>query len=449
VASPASRSGPRIGILCPPAGNGNLGDEATVAAVIQNLESRCPAARICCFSSNPEDTARRHQTPSLPASRAARGRSPVVAATAPSKPEVTQAAASGKGGGKLKAWLKRAPFLHSILKRWRSARRTAWEVLGEIPFLAYVFKQSMRLDLLVVAGSGQLCDHFGGPWNFPYTIFKWCLAARCAGARVAFLSIGAGPLGTRLSRFFVKRALSLATYRSFRDETSKALVAQLGVPIETPVHPDLAYSIRLPARSPIEKPKGITVGLNPFPHFDSRYWPAADRAAYEGYVSVMASFASWLLDRGYFIFFFPTQVRADPPVIADIEELLRSRGSAGVEDRMLRIPVSDLGELVSHMAIADFILATRFHALVFAFLLAKPVLAIANHHKMSDLMSAMGQSDYMLDVRTVNLGALIERFQSLEANVDLARSRVCRAVSETLPLLERQYDEILRLKTPE
>jgi polysaccharide pyruvyl transferase WcaK-like protein len=117
-----------------------------------------------------------------------------------------------------------------------------------------------------------------------------------------------------------------------------------------------------------------------------------------------------------------------------------------VGERLLRVRVSDLGELVSQLAIADFILATRFHALVLSFLLAKPVLAIANHHKMSDLMSAMGQSDYLLDVQSLDLHSLIERFKSLQANVDVARSRVSRAVSETLPLLERQYDEVLRLR---
>jgi polysaccharide pyruvyl transferase WcaK-like protein len=42
-------------------GNENLGDEAIIAAVIQNIRRRYPNAEIYGFTINPEDTRKRHK----------------------------------------------------------------------------------------------------------------------------------------------------------------------------------------------------------------------------------------------------------------------------------------------------------------------------------------------------------------------------------------------------
>src|SRR5215475_5203435 len=59
----------RIALLSAPIGNGNLGDEATVAAVIQNLRRRYPTATIYAFSANPDDTRKRHGISAFPITR--------------------------------------------------------------------------------------------------------------------------------------------------------------------------------------------------------------------------------------------------------------------------------------------------------------------------------------------------------------------------------------------
>ncbi|MGH9890812.1 MAG: hypothetical protein ACREA0_02255, partial [bacterium] len=50
-------------------GKGNLGDEATVAALLHAIRVRDPGAEVFVFSARPEDTERRHGVPALPIRR--------------------------------------------------------------------------------------------------------------------------------------------------------------------------------------------------------------------------------------------------------------------------------------------------------------------------------------------------------------------------------------------
>ena len=66
-----------------------------------------------------------------------------------------------------------------------------------------------------------------------------------SGAPVAFVSVGAGPLNSRLSRWMCVRALRLATFVSFRDAESLGLMRRLGYQGEGTVRPDLAFGLAL------------------------------------------------------------------------------------------------------------------------------------------------------------------------------------------------------------
>ena len=63
-----ARGGEKIGLLHH-IGGGNLGDDATQAAVLQNIRTRWPRAQLFGFSANPADTQQRHGIPSYPIRR--------------------------------------------------------------------------------------------------------------------------------------------------------------------------------------------------------------------------------------------------------------------------------------------------------------------------------------------------------------------------------------------
>lgn len=91
---------------------------------------------------------------------------------------------------------------------------------SEYRFLAQARDYLRGMDLLLVTGSNQFLDNFGGPWGFPYTLLKWTLLAKKNGTRVAFISVGAGPLSHPLSFFMLKHTLRRADFVSFRDQGS-------------------------------------------------------------------------------------------------------------------------------------------------------------------------------------------------------------------------------------
>ena len=436
----------RIALLSPPIGNGNLGDEATVAAVIQNLTRRCPTATIYAFSANPDDTRKRHDITAFSVTRPSR-RSvvPISSRVRTSAQSYTEILSMPHE--RIKAALKALPPIYAVLKAIRAAPTGVLDFLDEVGFLATSFRRLKGTDLLIVTGSGILSDHFGGFLNFPLTLFKWSLLAKATRTYLAFLSVGAGPICSPLSTRLVKHSLSLASYRSCRDVTSKQVLEGLGVPGVTPVFPDLAMSLRVdptPSRPDNHRP---IVGINVFPHFDPRYWPVSDTTKYQRYITIIASFAAWLIHKRYQICFFPTQIRADPPVIQDIKNLLAKNGVAALETSLLEATIDTLTDLTTSLATADLIVATRFHGISISLLLNKPVLAISNHHKMTDLMADMGQSQYLLDIDTFTRESLIERFTALESNSETFKYQVARRLAEHRYALDRQYDVLLEKVT--
>ena len=425
-------------------GNRNLGDEATLVAVIQHVGRRFPQARICGLSLDLPDTHGRHGIEVFPSSRwAIRDGSPVMPPTRASHTfsQSAWAAARQTIKGKVKVFRPLYTFLRTMHAVFQSAKGCC----GELVFLIRCFTFLRSIDLLIVAGGGQLDDQWGGPINFPYTIFKWSVLARLTRTRLAFLSVGAGRLDSPVSRILVKRALSMAGYRSLRDERSWKLLRTMGIAAESHVFPDLVYGLETDPRlhQSIEQNRCASVGINPFPHYDYRYYPQSDNMAYRIYVSRIASFAAWLMQRRYRVFFFPTQLRADTRVIQDIRRILEDSGTMIPQKDAFDCPINTIEDLLARISQADIVVSGRFHGILLSFLLNIPVLGISNQSKMDDLMLEMGQGEYLLSADNCPAEEMIRVFTSLEANMKPAKEQIKRRNVEYRQLLEAQFDHLL------
>ena len=100
------------------------------------------------------------------------------------------------------------------------------------------------------------------------------------------------------------------------------------------------------------------------------------------------------------------------------EDLLRERLSECDEARIIDEPICSVEDLLSQIAATDIVVATRFHNVLLALLCDKPVISISFHHKCDSLMSAMGLSEYCLDINDLKADQLIEKFCDLENNAD-------------------------------
>src|SRR5260370_39232403 len=228
-------------------GTKNLGDEAIMAALIQEIRERYPDADIIGITFDAADTQARHSIPSLPLRRggAGGGRGGRV-----SQPSTLSLLTS-----RIKAAIKATPKVYAVLKRLRTGarllwlvRRLIWTVPQELRFGARCYAQLKGLNLLIVAGSNQLNDYCGGAWGFPYDLLKWCALAKWRGAKVAFLCCGAGPLDSWLGKRLIKYRLSLGDSPSDRDRLSSRPLDPRGFAGGHPVFPSPRRG--LPAAAP-------------------------------------------------------------------------------------------------------------------------------------------------------------------------------------------------------
>lgn len=414
-------------------GHCNLGDEAIIEAVIQNLRSRWPAVSVAGFSMNPEDTARRYGILAYPIRRLDDPTSSNAAPVVKRSP-LTPA----------REFLKRFSLLRTIVHAARFVVRLPRELWSELVFLGKSYRVAKDVDFFFISGSNQFMDGFGGVWSFPYTLLKWTVLARLAGARVVFLSVGAGPVDSLSSRIMVRTALSLADYVSFRDAASHRLIDWFGSRGRWRVYPDLAQSFLFERRATTNKGSRPVVGINPMPVYDKRFWDAPDDARYARYVGQLARFSSRLMRERYPIFFFATQ-SSDEAVIDDV--LARLDGdlvtASGAPHRVRRSKT--VAEVMHTIQSADIVVATRFHGTILALHAHRPVLGICYYRKTRDVLREMGQEAYAVDLDEIEDAELWRVFEALATNHHEEARKIERKGDEVRALLAEQYDSVLEI----
>lgn len=425
----------RIGLLehC---GSGNLGDDATVTTVIQQINSRWPAASIVGLSLDPKDSERRHGIPCFA----------IRQSVFPFEREWSSGSGpAGQAGyaDKLKAALKKSGPLFRAAKAIRKTM-IIWpmQFVREVVFLAHALLLACQLDLLVICGGGQLLD-WGGPWMFPYTLFKWIALAKCAGAKCVFLNNGAGPLDATLSRWFIRRALSMADCVSLRDRLSREFLRGIGVKREMEVVADCVWSLCVPdalARKRTGPSRRLVIGVAPMAYGDSsRHW-VDDDTSYRRLIDSLADFSGRLLQAGHRIALFSSDIWFDSKALADLDAAIHRRYPAVAPGRVTRESVRDTDDLLLALSGVDCYVTCRFHGVVFASLLNVPTLALAPHPKVTTLMEDMGLSDYCVDISRCDANDLQERFDRLITNADEVKARVSRHVAQYRLLLTSQLD---------
>ena len=264
----------------------------------------------------------------------------------------------------------------------------------------------------MISGGGQLTEAWGGPWSFPYTLFKWSLLARVCRVRCYYINVGAGPLERRLSRFFVRRALRLSDYVSFRDEDSRALVRLLGYTKSAEVAPDCAYGLETPAteKSPGRPWTGRIVGLSPMAYCDPRFYWDKNQPVYDRVRRNLVLFGSWLNREGYDLRLFSTDIWFDATVLDEVEAALKQAGAVPHPERIMRERVTQVPELLARIERMDYIVTCRYHGVIFAHMMGKPVLALSHHPKVATLMRSLGLSDYCVDLRECDAAVLQQKF---------------------------------------
>ncbi|MFC4001652.1 polysaccharide pyruvyl transferase family protein [Prauserella oleivorans] len=382
------RRTPRLGLFGL-LGSGNLGNDASLEAVLGFLRERHPDAVLDVMCSGTDVVSARY---GLPTTRLNWNRHEYSTVSGP-----------------------RTMALKAIGKLVDVFRTAAWV---------------RRHDAVVVPGMGVLEATLPvRPWGFPYSLLVLSVCGRLFGTRIVLVGVGADVIRERPTRMVITRAARLAGYRSYRDELSRTAMREMGVDTSADeVYTDVAFA--LPAPAARARPAVVGLGVMAYDG-DNGDRDRADEIRAE-YVDKLKRFVTWLVQGG-------RQVRLlvgdelDNEVVA---ELLAGEHGDAVTAPPVRCPT----ELAAAMADVGCVVATRYHNVLCALRLGKPVVSIGYATKNDALMESMGLGRFCQSIRTLDVDRLIAQFTELEQRSGELRALLAERDGQVARTVEKQFE---------
>jgi polysaccharide pyruvyl transferase WcaK-like protein/glycosyltransferase involved in cell wall biosynthesis len=295
-------------------------------------------------------------------------------------------------------------------------------------------------DVVIVPGMGVLEASLPlRPWETPYAMFLLCVSGRLFGTKVALVSVGANVINQRTTRWLFNSAARLAFYRSYRDESSRDAMRQRGVDITRDrVYPDLVFAIPVP---PCDVGDPQTVGIGVMDYNGTNDDRQRAEEIHAAYVENLKGFARWLVDSGRRIRLFigdTCDVSVVDEIAADLRIYRPDLDSAWV----IAERVTSFAELMRAMAPVSAVVATRYHNVVCALKLGKPVISLGYAAKNLAVLADAGLSDFSQSANSPDADQLIRQFKELESRSAELRQTMTERNAENARLLNQQFAEL-------
>lgn len=343
----SARSFGHVTLICG-VGTGNIGNDASLDVVRADLRRREPSLQVTVATPFPEGA-----------------RTRLADAVLPLRLDL----------GRLRETRSGLPFVAAVLS-------------GEVRRLLELHRHLRATDAVIVTGTGILDDFEERPWGMPYALVSWALMTRLHDRPFVLTSIGAGPIEGRLNRHLLTAVARLATRVTFRDVASRDYMSALGAGCEEAlVVPDLVYGTTLPAARPIDtQAEHLRVGLGVL---DYDGWPrTADRAPRRRYVQTLVEVVEALHAQGHTVSLLCGQP-CDESLVQEVVAGCRPHIAAGLECPQ----TPDLDSLLEVMGDLDLVVATRFHHVVAATMMGRPVVSVSYAPKNGELLRDLGIPD--------------------------------------------------------
>lgn len=391
-------------------GSGNVGNDSTFEAALYNMSALRPSASFTCVCDGPEIIRKRFG---------------VDAMDIDDSDALARWNAVSSKWSKLK-WILSWPLLEC--RTW--IQRVRW-------FRA--------VDLFVVVGTGAV-DDMGVRtfWDAPFSLYKWCRCAKNGGAKVAFLSVGVGPIVHPLSRYLMLRALRSADWRSYRETAAMDYLNANGFDTRgDTIRPDLVFSLapRRLARY-CASPSRMTIGLGLISYFGWRYGHEGGEGVFELYMSRMKRFASRLVEQGYRVRILIGDNSDNRPV-RELTRHLDATFPSGRGELFIAEPIENVDDLLRQLAQVQVVVASRFHNVLTALMAGRPTVSIGYHEKNRLLMAGFGLGDYCQDIDGLDYDRLVEQFTSCWERRELLGQQIRRQLDGYRALLDEQYRSLL------
>lgn len=317
----------------------------------------------------------------------------------------------------------------------------ALKLLGKVMQAIRTARWVRRHDVVIVPGMGVLEASVPlRPWETPYALFLLSVSGKLFGTRVALPSVGAEPIAKHATRWLLNAAARQASYRSYRDEYSRNSMRARGLDVtRDAVYPDLAFSLPALDSGPGDP---LTVGIGVM---DYRGHNDDDRSGMAGlhaaYVDKLTRFVRRLLDDGRRVRLFVGDT-SDRAVVEAVLDDARAYRPDLPSTAVVAEPVSSFADLQRAMAPVGAVVATRYHNVVCALLLAKPVVSVEYAAKNTELMTGAGLADYCLSVRSFDVDQLVGRLTELESRAEQVRPGITEYRRSAVRRLDEQFAEL-------
>lgn len=380
-------------------GSGNLGNDGTFEAMLEFLQEARPADDIVCLCADADRVSDTYGIAALP-----------------------------------HHWPRPDSSAYRIFNK------SLLKLPGKFADMAHSFAQTRRFDVIIMPGTGLFDGISERTSSMPFTLFRTCLAARFWGTKIWVVNVGAaGPIKDPICRWFLRYAARTAEYRTYRDQHSKELVNSIGFDTSgNSVYPDLVFKLDPPSPLPARTNRRRTVGVGVMAYKGMGVPAEQGRAIYEAYIGKITAFVGWLLDEDYDVRLLIGE-DVDQEAVDDILAGLRDEnGHRPVEDRIVSEQASSLHDLMRQLATVDFVVATRFHNVICALKLGKPVLSVGYQKKFELLMDRFGLVDFCQDVEDLDVEKLRSQFGQLSSNASEIEKSIREKVDEYMRSLEQQ-----------
>jgi polysaccharide pyruvyl transferase WcaK-like protein len=381
-------------------GQGNLGNDASLEAVLAFLRARHPDAVVDFLCSGPEQITARY---GLPAARI--------------------------------RWY--SPEHQQSSGRMTLVRKAGGMAAGLVIDAFRIAAWVRRHDVVIVPGMGVLEATVPlRPWQTPYSLFLLSVSGRMFDTKVALISVGANVIRQRLTRGLVTAAGRMASYRSFRDTFSRDAMRRMGVDTSgDAVYPDLVFSLPTPHDVPVTV-GSVGVGVMDYSGGNDDRRRAAEIR--NRYIETMKLFVLWLVDNGRTVRLLTGDVH-DERIVQEILAGVRASRPDVAPLRLTAEPVRSLTDLMRQMASVDTVVGTRYHNVICALKLSKPTVSIGYAKKFEALMTETGMGEFCQPAASLDLDRLIGQFTEAEKRASELRAAMDERNMINAQLLERQF----------
>lgn len=366
-------------------GHGNYGNEATLAAFLQQLDDARHAPMI--LTEDPDPAAASHGVPA----------------------RVVGVPYAGRAEGR--------------------PARTLGAMLNRVRYLGSAVRLAGDLDAVVLAGTGGL--ERAGAFGTPFEMWGVAVAARLRRRSVILLDVGVERLNDPVARFFARGVARAASYRSYRDLWSRENMVSNGfrAAIGDPVVTDMAFALESKAATSRDDSR-VVVGVI---EIGGR---GGDQTSARGrYVAAMADLIAALRADG----------RTVVLIVGDDEDLATATELADQVGRDV-VPIdtaSSPEELTVLMSGAGAVVASRYHTLIMSLLARTPVVSVGYSRKHLEMLRQFGLPEVHQDIDEFDPGAVAAQVRSAIANRTAIQERIDDGLRTARARLDAHWPDVL------